>query len=100
MMNNVHVVTLISSGEVKLELDETFVFADIEDAKDKLRELYKYVKKDVQHYPIVVDDFDETYFEVQIEDDYDTVFHGEVDTFEVQQEEITNEKVYYCSSIC
>jgi hypothetical protein len=74
-----YVVTLVSTGAVRLELDEVAVCEDKAKAIKTLEKMHREVLRDVKGYDIIDDDYEpDDYFEIQIDDDYGSTYHGEI----------------------
>ena len=78
-----YTVIKISTGDERLELDEVEVFDTYEKAVEGLKQLYEETLEDVEGYDLLVDDLDDTYFSIQIDDDYATEYYGRLKVREV-----------------
>ena len=79
----VYTIIKISSGEERLELDEVEVFDTHEKAVEGLKKLYEETLEEVEGYDLLIDELEDTYFTIQIDDDYATEYYGRLKVREV-----------------
>ena len=80
----VYVLIELSHGEDPCSLDNTIVFADYEKAKKALKECYEATLDDVEGYDLLENEFDESSYEIQIDDGEWTQYHGAILEREVE----------------
>jgi len=81
----VYVLTEISSGEVRIELDRQTIFKNLREAVDTLEKDYKRILKEIKGYgEITQSAFDLNYYSIILEADCeDTIYEGYVRELEI-----------------
>ena len=82
-MAKLYIVSTLSSGEVRAELDRQKVFTNKEKANLFFKECYQDLIKMVKGYEILENENRKDYFHIQIDDDQGTVYVGEMRETEV-----------------
>jgi len=86
MKQTVYVLTELSSGDVRLEIDNLEVFTNREDAESKLKASYKDLIKSLKGYGEITEkDIDNDHYSILFEDyDGDTLYEGTILEKEIQ----------------
>ena len=81
----VYEVIELSSGEERLSLDSSSIFANRDDAIKELKQIYKKIKSYSKFCEVTQDEYDITYYSVILEDDCeDTIYEGYIQEQEVR----------------
>ena len=81
-----YVVTIVSHGEVVIELDGTYCFSSMKKARAKLNDCYENILEDVEGYDILDDDKEPNYYSIMLDDDDGSVYEGYINEVELDEE--------------